>query len=150
MPYPEILEQVLAITSGVEGAGVGHRYQRWAETYEQFLDLFKDAAGRINGFCITRDRAGEKTVTTSHNERIHRIRMRFYRGLNDADASELDFQQYIDDTCTAFRSKRTLNGAAADTTPVQVEVIDNRMFGGVLCHFAELVLAAEEAMPSWS
>ena len=150
MPYPEILEQTLAIAAAVDGAGVGHRYQRWAAHYDQFLALFKDAGGKVNGFCITRDKAAEKTATASHNERIHRLRLRFYRGLNDADASELVFQQYIDATCAAFRSKRTLNGAASDTTPVQAEVIDVRMFGGVLCHFAELVFTAEEAMPAWS
>ncbi len=150
MGLADIREQIKTILSGVSGAGVVHDYDRWASTWEKFLDLFKDeATGKINGWTITRDKTPATTASTTHDSRVHHFRIRGYYGLKDEDASEIVFQQLIEDICASFRSKYKLNDTAENTEPVQVEAVDLRIFGNVLCHYCELLLMAEE-YEDWS
>jgi hypothetical protein len=72
--------------------------------------------------------------------------------LHDAAATDKTFQVLVDDACEKFRNAAApagscwfyLDGDKPDQSPVQVEVIDLRMFGGVLCHHADIMLAVME------
>lgn len=148
MSWPQIREQAAAILSGVEGAGVVHQYQRWAGTWEKFLDLYK-TDGAINGGCITRIRIEEPEDTTSHNRTRHFIMIRYFRGLKDDAASEIENDVFIDAVRAEFKTKYKLNDTCYNSTPLQVPVSEPRMFGGVLCHYTEMTLIAEE-IEAWS
>lgn len=149
MSLADIREQIKAILSGVAGVGVVHDYQRWAADRQKFLDLFADKNGKINTWCITRTKTPEACDTTSHHTRRHTFRIRGYYGLKDENATELIFQNLVEDICAEFRSKYKLNDTATDTGPVQVDKVDLWSFFGVLCHFCELTLEAEEILV-WS
>jgi len=149
MSEAAIRAQIKSILSGVSGIGEVHDYQRWAATWEKFLDLFKTGSDKINGWIITRTATPATVESTTHESRIHQYKIRGIYGLKDEDETEVTFQALIEAVAAAFRAKRTLNGAAEDSGPVNVAVVENRAFGGVLCHFCELDLPAEE-FEEWS
>lgn len=149
MSEATIRAQIKSILSGVSGIGEVYDYQRWASTWEKFLDLFKTDADKINGWMITRSATPATVESTTHESRIHQYKIRGVYGLNDEDETEITFQALIESVASAFRAKRTLNATAEDSGPLSVSVVENRMFGGVLCHFCELDLPAEE-FEEWS
>jgi len=150
MSLTDIREQIKSILAGIDGIGAVHDYERWSKDWNKFLDHYKSPDGRINGWSITRDRTSEECDTSSHHTRIHHFTIRGFYGLKDSEASELTFQGLIEDICEAFRSKYQLNETVNDNSPIQVEAVEPRMFGGVLCHFCELSLTAEELPLAWS
>ena len=149
MSLTDIREQIAAILGAVDGVEIVHQYQRWAPTWEKFLGLFQDSDGRINGWCITRVKTPEPHSTTSHDARTYHFKIRGYYGLKDSEATELTFQDTIENICNEFRDKYQLNNTASDNSPIQVDTVDQRMFGNVLCHFCELSLTAGE-YKAWS
>lgn len=149
MSLTDIRDQIKTILATVDGVGVIHDYERWAADWGKFLELYKNTDGKINGWTITRTKTDEDCNTASHVTRIHHCTIRGVYGLKDEDASELIFQALIESICAAFRAKYRLNDIAANTEPVQVEVVENRMFGTVLCHYCELTVTAEEIL-AWS
>jgi len=144
-----IRAQIKSILSGVTGVSNVHDYQRWADRWDAFLSYFKDSNDTINGWTITREKTPALCASVTHDERRHAFRIRGYYGLRDADETEITFQALIEAVCAAFRAKRTLNSTAEDTDPVQVEIVELRVFGTVLCHYCELLLVAEE-FEDWS
>lgn len=54
------------------------------------------------------------------------------------------FQDIIESIATAFRDKPSLQGVSLTTGAIQVDIVENRQFGEVLCHYAELTLEVEE------
>ena len=153
MNLPAIREQIKVILAGVAGIGVIHDYERWATDWNKFLDHYKDAGGRINGWTITRDATPERWLTNIDYERVFEMVIRGYYGLQDAAASEILFQDLIESICDEFRGNDTLNGTCETTCPefggmtgksgIQVIIVEPRMFGGVLCHYCELRLGAQ-------
>ena len=147
MSWPQIREQLAAILAAVEGAGVIHQYQRWSGTWEKFLDLYK-FDGAINGGSISRTKkeeaSGEEDDSSSHQLVRHHIAIRYYRGLQDSSGSEIANDAFIDAVCAAVRAAYRLNGTCYHNSALQVPVSEPRMFGGVLCHYAEMTLFAEE------
>jgi len=156
MSYPLIRAQAAAILGAVSGIGVVHEYQRMAATWEKFLDLFKDSNNKINGCVITRTSRVNRQITLGQKEIAHIMALRFYMGLNDADETETTFQALVDAAVDTFQDNdyETLNDTCLTTHPdwgpmngavgLQADIIDTRMFGSVLCHFAECKLCALE------
>lgn len=146
----EIREQAAAILASVPGVGVVHEYQRYATSWDRFMELFRhenaDGDREINGWCITRTRTEEPHSTASHNQRTHTFLIRGFYGLQDGAGSELVFQDVIERICDAFRAEYSLNGTANDTSPIQVEEVGADMMGNVLCHYCELSFTAEEIL----
>jgi len=147
MAEPDIVEQIKAVLSGVSGMGVVHGYQRLATSWGKVLDLFKDDEEKINACCISRSGIFTRQATVGEAELAYLFSVRFYMGLKDGTATERVFQALLDDVVDALIINDTLNGACETTHPdwgpmsgaagLQVETIDHRMFGNVLCHFAE-------------
>jgi len=144
MSLADIREQIRTILSGVAGIGVIHEYERLAVDLKKFLDLFKDPDGRVNGWQFTRisTPSDRNTMPTLH--RHHLFRLRGIYGLRDEEATELTFQDMVEAIQNAFDSEYSLNGTVLNSGPVQVRVVENRMFGNVLCHYAELELIVIE------
>jgi len=155
MSMADIREQIRTILSGVAGIGVVHDYYRWSTDWNKFLSLFQDADRRINGWMISRQKTPERvSAQGGRNSRTHHFKIIGIYGLKDEDATELVFQDLVEAICTKFRSEDTLNGTVWSCTPaedapdgaagIQVDLIENRVFGSVLCHYAELSLYAQE------
>ena len=62
----------------------------------------------------------------------------------DEDATELTFQDVVEDIQDVFENQYSLGGTVINSGPIQVKLIENRKFGSVLCHYAELELEAHE------
>lgn len=162
MALADIREQIKLILSTAEGSvyklttGVIHDYFRWSADWDKFLQLMSivdpdDSDKRIiNGWMITREKAPEKWKTSGYNERSNLWRIKGFYGLNDVDASELKFQDLIEGICEKFRTEYNLNdscqttyityGPLAGMNGMQVESIELRVCGTVLCHACDLLL----------
>lgn len=153
MSLHDISGQIQAFLSAVDGAGVVHPYQRWADTWSKYLDHFK-SDGRINGWMFCREKTAQRQRTAGELERAHVFVLRKLYGLKDDAGSELVFQQHLEDATAAFSGEAadTLNGTCETISPdwgpmsgaagLQIDIAETRMFGGVLCHYGECRLCA--------
>jgi hypothetical protein len=151
MSESAIRAQIDAILSGVTNIGKVYDYERWASDWSTFIGFFKTTISdvdQIRGWEIGRRSYAEKKVVigvgSSSHEGTHVFIIRGYLGVNDASATEKTFNALIEAVAAAFRTNKTLNGTAKDHDYIQAEVIDARMFGGVLCHYSELSLTVYE------
>ncbi len=146
MSLTAIRAAAATIIREVSAVGPVYEYQRWTNTWEKFLELFKDANNKINGCMITRTRTPEdESGGSGQNVRKHELKIVCVYGLKDEDQSEIFFQDSIvDGICSALRAKRTLNGTVRYCSAPSVETVGHRMFGKVLCHYAEIIISAEE------
>jgi len=149
----DIREQIAAILAAVDGAGVVHQYQRaTAGDWGKFLNLFQDADGKINTCMISRTDTAQQKVTMGEKELAHIFTLRFYYGLRDEQATELTFQEMLENVREAFNESETLNDTCLTTIPdwgpmngvagLQIGGVSIRFFGNVLCHYAECRLCA--------
>lgn len=138
-----------AIRTGIKGAlagitGVGrvHDYERWTADSAQFLALFQDAASKkIFGWEITR--TGAKVEKPTQKFKVtHAYVLKGYYAVSDAAKSEKLFNAVIEAIVSKFISNH-LAGTQGICLP-QVGIIEFRMFGNVLCHYAEIRLDVAE------
>ena len=148
MSLTTIRNEIAQIIELVTGIGIVHQYLRWSNTYDGFLNLFKDTDNKINGCMITRVKTPEDAIAGGRTcEREHTMKIICIYGLKDADASELHFQDVIvDGICAALRHEKTLSNRAAHLGVPQVEIVEPRKFGTVLCHYAEITVPVAETV----
>lgn len=148
--YSAIAADIKTKLEGISGTGIIHAYERQAVDQAKFIALFKDSTGKICGWEITR-RAAPEGYTGPVN-RHHQMLIQGYMGLQDAAASATAFQDLCDTICDLFRDTAPAtpagweyrNGLEPGKTPVQLELIDDRMFGNVLCHHAVISITITE------
>jgi hypothetical protein len=147
--YLTIRNAVKAKVEGVEGVGMVHGRSRLATNWKKYIErFFYEATGRIQGAEITRTGFSEHRATAFF--RHHKFVIRVFLGFQDEAATEEIFQPLIDEICEVFRTAAP--GAAwiygdgdnPEASPAQAAVIDERMFGDVLCHYAEIQLSVTE------
>ena len=161
MGYVEIREQIKVILGSVTGVsdtnlkvGVVHDYMRWSDDWGMFLDHFRDPGGVINGCMFNRINTPERRLTVpTPNLRSLIWRIIYIRGLNDEEATERKFQDVVEGICTKFRTERNINSTCDTIEPefgpmaglygVQIDTIENRIIGSVLCHWAEMRLCTQ-------
>lgn len=146
--------QIKTILSTVAGIGRVHEYERWAKDITKFKALYQDSDNRINGWTITRQASGQREGASMTVETSDLFVIRGYYGVEDDAASELVFQELVENISIAFRSAWNLNGYAESLSPdfgpgavgsgVQVRVVDYRLFFGILVHYCELVLGVQD------
>ncbi len=145
MSEAAIRQKIFDIISAVPDTGIGHLYERWAVDWGKFIEFFKDSAsGRILGWEITRPGVASQRLNNIENQDDHRYVVKFYMGVKDADATELLFEAKIEAIRAAFRLNITLDGECNGTSAMSKTAGDTRMFGSVLCHYAELTITATE------
>lgn len=154
MALKDIREQIKVILCGVSGIGVVHDYMRFSNNWGKFISLFKDADGKINGWMFTRKKTPKSLQTKGDSNRTHHFVLYGFYALQDDQESEIVFQDLIEAIDAKFASYDTLNGTCFCCSPtqdaqdkadgIQVDVVEVRMFGDVLCHYAELSLYVQE------
>lgn len=167
--YREIGDAILAQISSVPEAGRVHAYQRWSPDLGKYLDHFGwktvDGLTQIRGWVLTRERAGEEVSSLASNasggftpsglsRRTHTFLLFGIMSAEDAAGSEMAFQDLIEEICDRFRDDKALrlleeSGAPRVRSlerlqPPQVDLIELRTFGNVLCHYAEIRIRAME------
>jgi hypothetical protein len=155
MPLADIREQIKVILSGVPGIGVVHDYERFNNDWTKFLSLFRDSGGHINGCMFSREKCPKKQITLGEVELAHIFVIRRFMGLKDDEATGIIFDDNLEEISAAFGTTETLNDTCRTINPdwgplneaegIQLDISENRMFGNVLCHYAELRLCAIEA-----
>jgi hypothetical protein len=156
MSLPAIREQIKTILSGVPGIGVVFDYNRLAVDYGKMLALFKDTDGRINTVMFAREKMAKRitTIGGAPQEKAHIFLIRAIMGLRDDQATGILFDDQLTAIEENFEEHIDLNGSCLTTIPdwgpmsglagVQIDLSEERMFGNVLCHYAELRLCALE------
>ncbi len=144
-----IREAIVDHLKTVSGIGIIHRYERAVVDGQKFTSLFtKD--GRLLGWTITRTGVTETVLDTQTNQIAHRWRIRGWMGLEDAKASELEFDHLIERVRAAFRKDDTLGGVIESTRNgeeigLQLRDVGPFTLAGVICHGATLELTTVEA-----
>lgn len=149
MSEANIRAQIYAIVNGITDIGMVYDYERWDADWTTFINLFKttiSGTDQIRGWEISRRACPESLQTLGEVDRPQNYIIRGYMGLNDAAATEKTFNTLIEAIAAALRSNLTLNHVAnLGHDYLQVERIEARMFGGVLCHYAELGLIVHDS-----
>ena len=142
---------VVAALASVPGIGVVHNRERYATDNGKFMQLYAytPAGGKpqIRGWWIRRAETEERSDTYGQGTttNVHTWHVRGYMAFNDADASELVFDELVEDFRAVVRDDPTLDGACEqppdeETDGVQVLDAGPVMFAGALCHSVLLQL----------
>ena len=150
-----IRAELHSIVAGVEDAGIVHDRLRWSNEWPDFLTLFKTNIGgldQIRGWQVRYGGFGEldvvefHDVADDHGMRPHRFLIQGFMGLDDSRGTEKVMTELAESVCDALdasQSIRAPNYYYAD--PAVMSVFEPRLFGGVLCHFAEITQIVVEA-----
>lgn len=159
MSLSAILAACKTEMSEVSGMGKVYAYERWTANWTNFLNLFKTTGNKINGWMITRIATPQRQETLGEKERAHILLFRGVYGLDDSADTESTFQTQIEAMVTKFNedANENLGGVCLTTHPdwgpmdgsvgLQVDKVEIRVFGTVLCHYAECRLCATETVP---
>lgn len=144
MTLAAVRDQIKTVLEGVSGVGKVHDYERHAKDWSAFFTLFLDADNKINGWEVSRYATPSAAAGRGVFERRHNFRLRGYYGLSDSAASEKTFQDLVEAVVTALQADQRLGGTTWKSGPVQVAAVEPRIFGSVLCHYAELTVEVWE------
>jgi len=146
MSLSNINTQINTILSAVTGIGTKiYNYDVYSDTWSVFLNFFRNTGDtKINGWMYYRIRTPEEANACMTNIRTHTFLIRGVYSLDTNGSTLTAFQDLVELITAAFRNKPDLNGTALTVSPIQVNMIENRQFGDVLCHYAELNLIIEE------
>ena len=149
-PYATIANQIAARLATVANIGRVHAFQRYLKSREQIDSEFIDSSlGRHNGWTISRESFPEHEQSCNlKNTRVSHYVLRGFMSVEDAQATELLFQQVIDDVCDAFRPQDNLSETVELIKPIKGRSIGYTWLGkpdsGIFCHGAELELQVQE------
>ncbi len=140
---------IIAQLNTVANIGTVHGYQRYADREKALADLYQ-YNGRLHGWFVRRLSVVDTVENGRNNQEKTTWLIRGYLAINDATASELEFDSLLDTIRDVFfRTENDYENIAgqlikftdnATTGEQQVgfSVLDSQpvMFSGVLCHSA--------------
>lgn len=156
MSFADIRREVANVLNSVKGIGEVHEFRRHSTDWEK---IFKRHVknGQLNNWEISRSSVAQEIDNVQGaigNEPLfqdaHLVVIVGHLVLNDAKQTEKTFQDLIDEVKRKFRTNLLLKNAGGETPTVllpitvQVPIIDHRMFGGTLVHFAQMTILAVE------
>jgi hypothetical protein len=145
MSEQAIRQKIFDTLFAVPDIGKVYDYERWNVDWGKFIALFQDPASkRILGWEISRPTFTSQRIDALTCEVGHGYRITGYMGVEDAAGTEKLFEAKIEAICQAFKLDITLGGACLFTGAMAKQTGDTRLFGSVLCHYAELVMTATE------
>lgn len=147
---------VKSVIDGVSNVGNVHDYQRWAVKWPDYLDKFKatiSGSDVIRGWTVSCQSFTQEYLIYPNDDgkniavRDYTYKIRAYFGLDDANASEKTAMAVVEDVIEALDANTTLHAQTEfydETPPAQLDLFEPRLFGGVLCHYAEITQHAKE------
>lgn len=142
-----------ALIAAVPQIGRVHDYQRYARGEEAFkahyLHTLPDGSTQLRGWQFSRVAVAERSVGVGRTLNEHSWEIRGFLALNDEAATELTFDDLVEQIRAAYRADPTLGGLATgepigDEDGIQMRDAAPVMFCGVLCHSALLTLQTRE------
>lgn len=160
MPLTNIRAQILALMEATDTVSKVYDYERWTNDPNSLISLFKPAAGdtHFRAWIFKPYSIAEFTLTSQDVLIVYLFLVRFVMSVKDADATEKTASDLIETMRTAFRQNSNLQlgntcetiatsqGPLAGRSGLQLDKLDFIKLGGVLCHYAELKLAAQEVI----
>ena len=138
---------IVTQVESVSNIGVVYDYVRYADTWDNFLELFKTTINGnevIRGWTVTcisftETQLGYGNPGTIQRDCVYKIRG--YFGVDDSAASEKTAMIVAEDVVETLRSSVESGSDAEGNLPAELTVFDGRVFGDVLCHYAEITLS---------
>jgi len=135
--------EIKAKLDSMTGIGVVHDYERFAVDPAKFLMLFQDFTTRlVYGWEIGKAGIRLERYTNTEHKVTHNFLLKGYYSLKDLNATEKLFNVVIESILIKFANEQ-LYGASKVITP-QAPNIQARLFGGILCHYAEIEMPVTE------
>jgi hypothetical protein len=136
--------------NGVSNAGAVYDYERWAADWSAFLDLFKTTIGttdQIRGWEVAYRgwQPGDPREFSAIHLRTHRWLVVGYLGLDDSAETEKTMSTLAELVADTLKDDAALKALAFHAIE-PVLVVEPRIFGGVLCHYAELTVDIAEVV----
>lgn len=147
----DIRSAIVATMQGVAGIGVVHAHEPYAKAMDKLKSLYvPDGETVLHGWFVRREAAIETGRIIPRSVEYLKWRIQGVYALDDAAASELAFDDLLEDLRDAFRANDTLGGTVAqcampDGSEAGLQVLDAGpvMFAGVLCHAARCQLTTQ-------
>ena len=138
---------IVTQVESVSNIGVVYDYVRYADTWDKFLELFKTTISGeevIRGWTITcisfnETQLGYGDPGTVQRDYVYQIRG--YFGVDDSTASEKAAMIVAEDVVETLRSSVESGSDAEGNLPAALTIFEGRIFGDVLCHYAEITLS---------
>ena len=138
------------ILDTVSNVGQTHNRSRLATDWSTFLDRFKttiSSVKQIRGWQI-QFRGIPESAWHQHDGVIRRYRwlLQGFMGLDDSAETEPTFAALAEDVVQALDASATLHDGQTYylAPPAVMGVFEERVFGGVLCHYVEITQEIEE------
>jgi hypothetical protein len=138
----DIKNEIKTIMNSVDDVFNIYTDKKYVKEAGSFIEHYK--AENILGekfytaWFISRNSSLEEKLSNKENMRNHSISIMGYLGINEANNSYRKFEGIIEDICSVFRGNLNLNNKCLEISPVQVETIQEKSFGLVVCHYTEL------------
>lgn len=142
------------VVNGVSNKGVCYDRCRLSTTWDTFLSLFKtivSGADQIRGWWIEWRGAPTEELTFEpfgggSSLRAHSFRVFGVMGLDDSEATEKTFSALAEAIANAINTDSALHDESSfyDCSPASIDVVEPRVFTGVLCHYAEINVTIRE------
>jgi hypothetical protein len=146
MSLATVRTQVKTILEGVSGIGNVYEYERYANEWLVYKNLFK-SGDFINFTEILRPAFVREVGGSDSVERVtHNFTLKGAFTLNDARATEKTCQDLVEAICQAFRDKPKLQDEAEVVRYPITGRIYKGMFGNVLCHIYEIEVQIRERL----
>lgn len=148
MSYTSIInyiETVIKTVTGVVDNNV-YKYEVLAADEVDYINKFRDATNSvIHGYVITRNSFSEVREAGRSNLRTTTWTIRGYHSLSTAGATENTiFQPLVDSIVEAFEADPKLGNEVLSVESINLITFEPRMYGDVLCHYAEIQLTTLE------
>ena len=148
------------IVSGVSNIGNVYNRERWGMTWTEVLALLKatvSGTDQIRAWMITclghRDAWLNGEAVSPDGKvavlRTFRWRIQGFVTFNDGDATEPAILNLATAVVDAMNGAKSLHDGTRywdEQPPAQLDVFELRIFGGVLCHYAEITQELTEAV----
>lgn len=149
----DIRAAIVLKLASVSDMGNLHGYERYAKSENDFRKLYqKDGAGDqpILGWFVRRLRFSQQQEN-SRNLITSTWRIQGFMSLNDANQTEIQFDNLIENITAAFNADANLGGAVQrigndEFAGIQLDESTPVMFTGVLCHGARLTLITQHVI----
>jgi hypothetical protein len=119
-----------------------HSYERYSKTVKDLIALYTDN-GKLAGGFLKRPKAKVTAGGSMGNGKVENYELILVRGWEDAEESQLKFDDALDNLMEEFsKSHRLGDWTSLDGENIGFELMKNEpaMFGGVLVHYAVLAI----------
>lgn len=145
MAQADIRTAIYNAVAGVAQVGEVHDYARWASTWDAFLDHYRDSVlGQVRGWAVGYAGFEEQDLEFGDSRlRAHRFLVRGVMALEDGEETEKTWATLAESVANAIKDDTTLAANYYRVNPAAL-LVEERQFGGVLCHYAELAVVVIE------